>query len=146
MCSRVDQPGSVKGKCITEEIQEHRVREGLAKEVHRDNSGHNEAHKRHESKVVLLLESEDRISIKIAHVNIVSFLLDVRMLAYQQPTNMSEEESTSSIVWVSICLRVFVVHTMVSSPINNCILESQCVAESQEKSQRPFCFVGLMCP
>lgn len=72
---------------------------------------------------LLLLESQDRICFQVAHINVVSFGLDLGMFPDQQPSDVGEEEASGRVVGVSISFRVLVVHTVITGPVYDGILE-----------------------
>lgn len=58
-----------------------------------------------------MLEHDIRIGFQIAHVNFVAKLLDVGVFLAQQPAHVREEEATSGVVWVTVCITELVMHS-----------------------------------
>lgn len=48
---------------------------------------------------------------------------DVRVLTHQQPAHVSKEKAPFCIVWICIRLRKLVMHTMITGPFKDIILE-----------------------
>lgn len=90
---------------------------------------------------VLLLECDQRIFFEIRHINLFSFLNHVRMFPAEQPANMREKETAFRVMRISVCFRVFVVNSMVASPLKHVILK-QCKTDSilaqLQKCKLPF--------
>ena len=59
---------------------------------------------------------------------------------------MCEEESSLGIVWISICLRKFVVYSVVSGPVVNAALIGNAVAQHEENTDRQGRFVRSVRP
>ena len=67
-------------------------------------------------KSVLVLPHNDRIIFQVAHVNKFSLCFNVWMFSAQKPAHVSEKETSLDIVWICICLREFVMSSMISHP------------------------------
>lgn len=74
---------------------------------------------------LLSLESDDGVIQQIGEIQLSSLFYDVFVLAHKQPANVGEEEAPAGIVWVRICLRVLVVHAVVSAPLVDVILQRE---------------------
>lgn len=74
---------------------------------------------------LLLLETKNGVTLKVTEVDGVTFGLDLRVFPDQQPTDVGEEESSGRVVGVSISFGVLVMHTMVSGPVNYCVLDTR---------------------
>lgn len=74
---------------------------------------------------LLSLESDNGVIQKISEIQLSSLFYDVFVLAHEQPADVGEEEATAGIVGVCICLRVLVVHTVVSAPLVDVILQRE---------------------
>lgn len=68
------------------------------------------------------------------------------MLLAQQPAHVREEESSACIVRIGVRICEFVVHTMVSSPLNDWVLEGDWLEDYQNKFQLSVGFVRPMSP
>lgn len=69
MSSRVDQPGDIQDERVAEHGgDEESVFEGFSPTVNRNHCGHDEAQQRHQEQVVLLLESQDWVSLQVGNV------------------------------------------------------------------------------
>ncbi len=55
----------------------------------------------------------------------LALCFDVRMLLAHEPSTVGKEEASFGIMGISICLRVLVMYTVVTCPINNVILSKQ---------------------
>jgi len=139
MCGAVDEPGGVQGPAVPHEgAHEERVVEGLTPVEHRHGRRDEETDHEDQLQVMSSLELKDWFRLEITKINILSLLLDVRVLFDHQPTHVGEEESSASVVGVSLGLRVLVMYTVVSGPLNKIILESDAVAEHKEDLERCF--------
>lgn len=58
-----------------------------------------------------VLEHYGRIGFQVAHVDLRTEFLHVRMLFAKQPTHMREEKATTRVVWVSVCIAKLVMHS-----------------------------------
>lgn len=63
------------------------------------------------------------IRLQVTHINIVTFCFDFWMFPNQKPANVGEEKASSRIMRVSVCLRILMVHAVITSPIYHWILE-----------------------
>lgn len=70
------------------------------------------------------LPDNDRIRLEITHINRGSLINDIRMLADQQPAHMWEEEASLRIMWVRICVREFMVNSVIPHPFVKVILQN----------------------
>lgn len=71
---------------------------------------------------LLSLEPDNRVVQQVGEIQLPPLLYDIPVLTHKQPANVGEEEATAGIVRVRICLRVLVVHTVVSAPLVDVIL------------------------
>lgn len=71
----------------------------------------------------LSLEDENWIVEKIREVELGSLFLDLWVLADQEPSHVSEEKSTGSVVRVSIGVGPLVMATVITSPLDHVILQ-----------------------
>lgn len=68
------------------------------------------------------LEHNNTICLEVTEVQLASFLNDIWVLTYQQPADVRKEEASFGIMWVCISLWIFVVDTVVSTPLKDIIL------------------------
>lgn len=94
----------------------------------------------------LLLEHNHRILLQVTHINELALLLHLRMLTDQQPTHVGEEESPGGIMGICISVRELVMHSMISGPFVDRVLEGDRLQDHQEDSQWQASFVGLVGP
>jgi uncharacterized membrane protein len=92
------------------------------------------------------LKSNDGILHEVTAVKRWSFLDDIGMLLAQQPTAVGKEESSESIVGISISFAVLVMNSMISRPFVDIILESHAIEDHQHHPKRELCLVGLVSP
>jgi hypothetical protein len=62
-----------------------------------------------------LLEAQDWISFQVGDVKLLSSGNNVGMFSAQKPADMREEESTCSVMGISISFRVFVMDSVIAS-------------------------------
>lgn len=96
-----------------------------------NNCWYKEAHNRHQYQIVFLLETQYRVRLQVRQINLFTLGNDVGMFTTQQPTDMWKEEATCCIVRISVCLWVFVVHSMITSPIHSRVLERNRIKHCQ---------------
>ena len=72
----------------------------------------------------LSLENDDRVLQNIAHVNGFPPSFHFGVLLAQQPADVSEEETASGVVRISISFAKFVVDAVISAPFVNVVLYS----------------------
>lgn len=70
-----------------------------------------------------LMKEYNRILEKVAAVNKLAFLYNLGMLFHHKPTNMREEKSSLCVVGIGICFGIFMVHSVISNPIEHGILK-----------------------
>ena len=68
------------------------------------------------------------------------------MLPHHQPSDVCEEEAPLGIVGVSIGLRILVMRSVISDPLQNVVLESKSVQNHENHSQDKMGLVGAMGP
>lgn len=68
------------------------------------------------------MELNNGIVFNVTHVDLLSTFQDFWMLTQHQPANVSEEEATIGIMWISISFGIFMMDTMISYPIVNGVL------------------------
>lgn len=95
---------------------------------------------------LLFLEHYNGISFQVTHIDLLALLFDIGMFSTQQPTHMGKEETTSGIVWICVSIGKFMMHTMISGPFVNVILEGQRLAQHQKDAQWHPGFIGTMRP
>lgn len=95
---------------------EERVEDALTPAETRDDHGDEESNPEVDSEVVLPLERQDRVVVEIVERKRSRLDPQLWMLLPQQPATVGEEESPSRVVWISICVRELVMHTMIPSP------------------------------
>ncbi len=67
---------------------------------------------------ILLLEIGDWVGINITEIDCTSGDFHVRMFRAEEPSNVSEEESPTSVMWVCVRLGEFSVDSMITSQID----------------------------
>jgi len=159
--SAIDQPGAMQGESITQHGagEEAHLERGTHKVVWYHH-GHNETTDGHHHKVVsamerlsfsiiqyhsvsfrlsfdcrcnsLLLEHDDGILLNVGHVNRLALNANIGMLLAHQPTHVGEEEATTRVMGIGVCVSELVMHTMITSPFPDAVLEGQRLAEHEE--------------
>merc|ERR1719491_1739507 len=81
-----------------------------------------ETHVERKPRVQPLLEHDKTIIFQITEIHFSSDFYNIGMLLDEQPSNVSEEETSRGIVRVRIGFRKFVVYTVVSRPMINASL------------------------
>jgi len=81
--------------------------------------------------IVPLLEHDHWVFLQVTHINALSLDQYVREVAQYKPTNVAEKEPASRIVWISVCVYVPVVESMVSGPPVNSSMKS-CTVKAQQ--------------
>mmetsp|Transcript_51495 Transcript_51495/g.117091 ORF Transcript_51495/g.117091 Transcript_51495/m.117091 type:complete len:509 (+) Transcript_51495:173-1699(+) len=125
-----------KQKSIPERIPEHR----------RDIRGHEETQQQIPERIGPLLKHDHGICLQISHAQTLPSCDHLRSLLRQHPTSVREEESTSSIMRISRCVGVQMMHPMVPRPVVDGSLAGHRVAEHQEHTQRQRRLVRLVSP
>lgn len=92
------------------------------------------------------MELDDRIRENVAHVDLLSLAHYIRMLVHHQPPTVGEPKATIRVMGISVCFRVFMMHTMVPDPVVNCVLAGHGEAHGQDHPQRQLGFVRLVRP
>lgn len=82
-------------------------------------------HTRAQHSHLLSLEPDNRVIQQVREIQFPPLLYDVPVLAHEQPANVGEEEATAGVVRVRVCLRVLVVHTVVSAPLVDVVLHGK---------------------
>lgn len=70
----------------------------------------------------LSLKHHNFVIQQVAELQLAPFLDDIGVFAHKQPANVREEEPPHGVVRVGICLWIFVVNPVVSSPFEDIIL------------------------
>lgn len=83
---------------------------------------------------------------KVLRVNEPCLFIKLRMRLDQQPADVRVEEPTLRVVWVAIRLGELVMDTMISTPIEQCVLARQTMSKHVEDAKRPSCLIGLVRP
>jgi len=118
MSSRVDQPSDVKGKGIAETASVQESSQGaLVPTKDGDKSWDKEAHEEVEVRVESVLEGDNRVFKKIINLDLLHSLDTLGVALNKQPSNMRVEESTISVVRVSISVTVLVMDAVISAPM-----------------------------
>ena len=73
-------------------------------------------------KHILPLKHDHFIGLQVGELQLASLLDDVRVLPHQEPADVGEEESPQGVMGVRVCLREFMVDSVISSPLINIIL------------------------
>lgn len=68
------------------------------------------------------------------------------MLLAEQPTHVGEEEATTRVVGIGVCVGKLVMHTMIACPLPDAVLEGERLAQHEENAQRQLCLVRLVRP
>ncbi|MPC22849.1 hypothetical protein E2C01_015877 [Portunus trituberculatus] len=71
----------------------------------------------------------------VRQVEAAAFFDDTRVLAVHQPTHVREEKAASCIVWVGVCLAVFVMHAMVPRPLVDVVLKGYGLTHTENYTQ-----------
>lgn len=71
---------------------------------------------------LLFLEHNPFVSFQVGHVNFFSVFDNFWMFLWHQPADVAEEESTVSIVRICICVRIFMVLSVITNPYIKAIL------------------------
>lgn len=80
----------------------------------------------------LVLKHNDFICFQIIHIYCTAFFPHQRVFPGHQPAEMREKEATICVMWICICIAVFMVQTMVTYPRKNRILKSfYCLSRKQ---------------
>lgn len=147
VCHWIDAPRDVQDPCVTETSREEpSVRPRFVPIKYRNYCRQNKAAKRHDDCPIILLKHQNRIGFQVGNVDFLSSSTNIRMLLRHQPANMWEKESPSSIVRVSICVKILVMDSVISRPVNDAVLKSDRVENHQHQTQWPLGFVGAMWP
>lgn len=83
---------------------------------------------------LLLVELNNRIGEDVAHINGSSLLKNLGMFVEHQPADMCKEESTVGVMWISVCLRVLVMNSMISHPIVKRVLSSARIRQHKQNT------------
>lgn len=75
--------------------------------------------------VVAVLEAHNWVGNQVAQVNLFAFLLDVRVLARQEPAYVGEEETALGVVRIGVGFAVLVVDSVVAAPLEDGVFEGQ---------------------
>lgn len=73
----------------------------------------------------LSLEKQGWISVQVAHVDLRTKLLHVRMLFDQQPAHVREEEAALRVVRISIGVGELVMNSMIAHPLEDILFFSR---------------------
>src|SRR5699024_8069391 len=92
------------------------------------------------------LEPHHRVLQQVAEVDCVALFNHLRVLFAHEPAHVSKEKSTVGVVWIGVCLRVLVMHSMVTTPHVNVILQCHRVQQHQQYSQGQLGFISSMRP
>jgi len=116
----VHEEGDVNGQNLTHQVSaQHREVERFAPEVNWNANGNDVAHHQVTHFEVLMLEPRDRIFEDVTVVNTVSLFLVFRMTLSKNPTDMCEEESSKSVMWIAVSVAEFVMRSMEAAPVVN---------------------------
>lgn len=94
----------------------------------------------------LLLEHDHGILLQVAHVDHLALGLHLRVLADQQPAHVGEEEATGRVMGISVSVGELVMHSMVTGPFVDAVLEGDRLQDHQEDAQWQAGLVGLVRP
>mmetsp|Transcript_11242 Transcript_11242/g.14850 ORF Transcript_11242/g.14850 Transcript_11242/m.14850 type:complete len:257 (-) Transcript_11242:70-840(-) len=116
----VDQPCKVQDDDIS---QSSCHKEGIPKFfppcIRGNLSRHHKAHVQGEPRIGFLLKHDQRIFLQITKVQFTSSLHNILVLLHKQPSHVCVKETTCGIVWIGIRLGMFVMHTMITCPMEN---------------------------
>lgn len=101
---RIDEPSSVNSCDPTIDAEKERCAEGFTPVKPWNQRWNNKGHQNHQRNVIFVLKHNDRVGFQVAHVNLRPKLFHVWMLFTKQPANVREEESTTGVVRVSVCV------------------------------------------
>jgi hypothetical protein len=161
--SRVYQPSDVEADYVAENVEEERCHESFSKDLPNDDRGNDCTDNPHEFHVVSMLEHDIRVWLQVAHVNFDTKLLDISVLFAQKPSHVGEEEASSRVVWIGICITKFVVDAkkrrftmnstwlsklsslpMITRPLQHAVLESNRLEVDEQDLQSSIGFVGFV--
>jgi len=130
---RVDQPGHVQSPGVAEKTK------GVVGNPARftpHNSGQirgqNKANEKNKRNIKLLLESKNWISLQVFNAQLLALLLDILMLAHEEPAHVGEEKSTSGFVRIGIGFAVLVMDSVITRPFDDMILKGESVENDQK--------------
>lgn len=144
--TRVDIPGAVEDETVAESTSNPETIPEAFAPLHSHDSREDEAHEKSEPRVKSVLENDNRISLKIEVVQLLSRLLHSLVLLDEQPSHVREEESAKGIMRIGGSIREFVVDTVVSGPMEDRSLVSNRVDEHEEYSEGQDSLIGAMRP
>lgn len=70
------------------------------------------------------MPDDDKILLKIAHIDRGSLVDDIRVLTDQEPAHMREEEASLCVVRVRVRVREFMMDSVIPHPLVNVILQN----------------------
>ena len=124
MCGAVHKPSEVQRENVTGHGgHEEGIPIALSEEVVGQVSRQVEAEEECERDVELFLETDHRVLEEIGTVHRLPSAGYFGVLLAHQPAHVSEEESAVHVVGIGVSFRVFVMHSVVSSPLVQVILE-----------------------
>ena len=97
-------------------------------------------------RVQFFLKGNTPIFGKIGKVHFTPRLVHSGVLLHQKPAHVGVEESSGSIVGISIRFAEFVVDAMIATPVVDTSLVGKTIAKHQEKSDRPGSLIGSVRP
>lgn len=68
------------------------------------------------------------------------------MFLVHKPSDVREEDSPLTVVWISICVRVLVVHPVIAAPDEETILTSDTLTDGQKDTEWKLCLVRPVRP
>jgi hypothetical protein len=147
MSTRIDEPSGVEDIHVTKDIDdEERVEETLIPKIPWNQGRTNEGKDKVQIEVILVLKSNDGIIHEVIKVQLLCLENYFRMFPSQEPTNMSKEESSMSVVRIGIRLSKLVVNQVISDPDFKGILSCDAVTDHEEDSKGKSCVVRLVRP
>ena len=93
---------------------------------------------------LLPLNSADGVNDHIRYIDLFPFDLDLGVFSYKEPAAVGEKEATLCIVGVGVGFAVFVVHSVITDPVEKRPLISSGIAAHQEKSERKVSLESAM--
>lgn len=93
---------------------------------------------------LLLLKFQNRIVLQIAHVNLSPLFYNLWVFLATQPAHVSEEKSSTRIVWISVGIGEFVVDSVISSPVDDWFLAGSCLQDHHQNFELLICLESAM--
>lgn len=146
MSHRIDAPGRMERENVFQKASHEKASPEVVPEILGHKCRQKEAAKEGQLHVMSVLEHDYGILFEPAVIELLAGGGDFRELLEQEPSDVGEEESAARVMWIRNALRVFVVHHVVATPVEDAPLVRNAHAERQEHLQCVGCFVRSMSP